>query len=125
MCGIAGYISKNKTYDKDKYISNTINSINHRGPDENGIFTEEDICLLNTRLSIIDVSHGHQPFISEDKNIIVVQNGEIYNFIEIQEELKQAGFNFKTNSDTEVILQAYIAYGVECFSKFITNAVFQ
>ena len=118
MCGIAGFISKNRKFDKKKYVKNIIRDINHRGPDENGVFQENDICLLNTRLSIIDVSHGHQPFISDDESVIVVQNGEIYNFIEIKEELQSNGVTFKTNSDTEVILQAYIAYGTECFTKF-------
>jgi asparagine synthase (glutamine-hydrolysing) len=118
MCGIAGFISKNKQYDKNIYINSIVTSINHRGPDESGVFNEDDVCLLNTRLSIIDVSQGHQPFISKDKNIIVVQNGEIYNYIEIQDELKSKGIRFNTNSDTEVILRAYEYYGTECFSKF-------
>lgn len=118
MCGIAGFISKNKEYDKEKYVKDIVESIKHRGPDEYGVFNEKNICLLNTRLSIIDVAHGHQPFISDDKNIIVVQNGEIYNFIEIQEELKEKGIRFDTHSDTEVILRAYEYFGTECFSKF-------
>jgi asparagine synthase (glutamine-hydrolysing) len=118
MCGIAGFISKNIKYDKDKYIKNTIKSIRHRGPDEYGVFNENNLCLLNTRLSIIDVKHGHQPFISDNKNIIVVQNGEIYNFIEIQNELKRKGVKFDTDSDTEVILRAYEYYGTDCFTKF-------
>ena len=118
MCGIAGFISKKKQEDKKNYIQNLIKSLKHRGPDENGVFNENNICLLNTRLSIIDVKHGQQPFISDDKNIIVVQNGEIYNFVEIQEELKQKGIRFDTNSDTEVILRAYEFYGTKCFTKF-------
>ena len=118
MCGIAGFVSKNKEYNKEKYIKDVVQSIKHRGPDEFGVFHEHNICLLNTRLSIIDVAHGHQPFISDDENIIVVQNGEIYNFVEIQEELKDKGVRFDTNSDTEVILKAYEHYGTECFTKF-------
>jgi len=118
MCGIAGFISKNKNIDKKEYTQNIVNSIKHRGPDEYGIFYENDVCILNTRLSIIDVAHGHQPFVSDDKNIVVVQNGEIYNFIEIQKELKQEGIRFDTNSDTEVILRAYEYYGTKCFEKF-------
>jgi asparagine synthase (glutamine-hydrolysing) len=118
MCGIAGFVSKNRVHDKEKYIQEVAKSIKHRGPDEFGVFHEDNVCLLNTRLSIIDVAHGHQPFVSDDKNIIVVQNGEIYNFIEIQEELKQKGVRFDTNSDTEVILRAYEYYGTKCFEKF-------
>ncbi|WP_428026102.1 asparagine synthase (glutamine-hydrolyzing) [Arcobacter sp.] len=117
MCGIAGFINKNNL-NQDKYINNIIESIKHRGPDEFGIFNENGICLLNTRLSIIDVAHGHQPFISDDKNIYVVQNGEIYNYIEVQNELKNSGVRFDTNSDTEVILRAYEKFGVKCFEKF-------
>ena len=118
MCGIAGFVTGNKKFNKDNYIKSIVKSINHRGPDDHGVFEENNVCILNTRLSIIDVKHGHQPFISNDKNIIVVQNGEIYNFIEIQNELKDKGVLFNTNSDTEVILRAYEYYGIECFSKF-------
>ncbi len=117
MCGIAGFINKNNL-NQDKYINNIVESIKHRGPDEFGVFNENGVCLLNTRLSIIDVAHGHQPFISEDKNIIVVQNGEIYNYIEVQNELKNLGVRFDTNSDTEVILRAYEKFGIKCFEKF-------
>ena len=117
MCGIAGFINKNNL-NQDKYINNIIESIKHRGPDEFGVFNENGICLLNTRLSIIDVAHGHQPFVSDDKNIYVVQNGEIYNYIEVQNQLKNLGVIFNTNSDTEVILKAYEKFGIKCFEKF-------
>ncbi|KLE03667.1 asparagine synthase (glutamine-hydrolyzing) [Aliarcobacter butzleri] len=117
MCGIAGFINKN-SFNQDKYINDIIKSIDHRGPDEFGVFNENGVCLLNTRLSIIDVAHGHQPFVSVDKNIYVVQNGEIYNYIEIQNELKDLGIAFDTNSDTEVILKAYEQFGTKCFEKF-------
>ena len=117
MCGIAGFINKNN-FNQDKYINDIIKSINHRGPDEFGVFNENGVCLLNTRLSIIDVAHGHQPFVSDDKNIYVVQNGEIYNYIEVQNELKNLGVRFNTNSDTEVILRAYEKFGIKCFEKF-------
>lgn len=117
MCGIAGFINKN-SFNKDKYINDIIQSINHRGPDEFGIFNENDICLLNTRLSIIDINHGKQPFISRDGNIVVVQNGEIYNYIEIRKDLETLGITFDTNSDTEVILRAYEKFETKCFEKF-------
>ncbi|MDY0181590.1 asparagine synthase (glutamine-hydrolyzing) [Aliarcobacter skirrowii] len=117
MCGIAGFVNKNNL-NQDKYINNIIESIKHRGPDEFGVFNENGVCLLNTRLSIIDVAHGHQPFVSDDKNIYVVQNGEIYNYIEVQNELKTLGVRFDTNSDTEVILRAYEKFGIKCFEKF-------
>ena len=117
MCGIAGFINKNNL-NQDKYINNIIESIKHRGPDEFGVFNENGVCLLNTRLSIIDVAHGHQPFVSVDKNIYAVQNGAMYNYIEIQNELKDLGIAFDTNSDTEVILKAYEKFGIKCFEKF-------
>mgnify|MGYP000449848535 FL=1 len=117
MCGIAGFINKNNL-NQDKYINSIVESIKHRGPDEFGVFNENGICLLNTRLSIIDVAHGHQPFVSDDKNIYVVQNGEIYNYIEVQNELKDLGIRFDTNSDTEVILRAYENFGIKCFERF-------
>ncbi|RXJ92873.1 asparagine synthase (glutamine-hydrolyzing) [Malaciobacter molluscorum] len=117
MCGIAGFINKNNL-NQDKYINDIVDSIKHRGPDEFGVFNENGVCLLNTRLSIIDVAHGHQPFVSNDKNIIVVQNGEIYNYIEVQNELKELGVKFNTNSDTEVILKSYEKFGTNCFEKF-------
>ena len=118
MCGIAGFTTKNKQFNREQYTKDIVQSIKHRGPDEFGVFDKDGICLLNTRLSIIDVAHGHQPFVSDDENIIVVQNGEIYNFIEIQDELRTKGIRFDTHSDTEVILRAYEYYGTECFEKF-------
>lgn len=117
MCGIAGFVSE-KQFNYNSYIEKVVKSINHRGPDEFGTFNDSGVCLINTRLSIIDVAHGHQPFISNDNNIIVVQNGEIYNFVEIQNELKQLGVSFNTNSDTEVILRSYEKWGTKCFTKF-------
>lgn len=108
MCGIAGYISDIAFNENE--IAKTIH---HRGPDEMGFSKVKNATILNTRLSIIDVAHGQQPFISEDENIHVVQNGEIYNFVEIKQELEGEGIVFNTNSDTEVILRAYIRWGEE------------
>ncbi|WP_347174839.1 asparagine synthase (glutamine-hydrolyzing) [Polaribacter uvawellassae] len=117
MCGIAGFVSFKKI-NEEKYIKNTIKNLNHRGPDENGYHFSDNICLLNTRLSIIDVQHGQQPFYNEGNDVIVVQNGEIYNFIEVRDILREKGFRFITNSDTEVILRAYEYKGTECFKLF-------
>jgi len=117
MCGIAGFISK-EIKNVDNYISNTVESINHRGPDEFGSYVHNNLCLVNTRLSIIDIKNGGQPFFNNPKNIIVVQNGEIYNFIEVRDGLKKEGCVFQTNSDTEVILKAYEIHGTECFKLF-------
>lgn len=117
MCGIAGYISL-QPYDPNSFIKDSVDSLSHRGPDEHGYFSDEKTCLLNTRLSIIDIEGGSQPFYSENKSIAVIQNGEIYNYLEIKNDLINLGVNFKTQSDTEVILKAYEIHGEKCFKLF-------
>lgn len=117
MCGVAGFISK-REFNKQAYVNNTVKSINHRGPDDYGYYNSEDVLILNTRLSIIDLENGNQPFINENESIIVVQNGEIYNYIEVREKLKKEGSVFNTDSDTEVILKAYEKYKTKCFEHF-------
>lgn len=81
--------------------------LSHRGPDDLGIFTDGSIGLAHTRLSIIDLSHGHQPLFACDGKLALVANGEIYNYIELREQLGRLGYQFSTHSDCEVILQAY------------------
>lgn len=121
MCGINGIIAKtNRTKNE---ISASLNNMNdliiHRGPDDDGIFAEENdnyaIGLGMRRLSIIDLSSGKQPIFSDDKQIVIVFNGEIYNYKILKEKLEAEGVNFNTTSDTEVILKAYENYGVESF----------
>lgn len=112
MCGIFGYILKDYSFPElEKLNLSLIDSLKHRGPDDNGIFTDGKVAIANTRLSIIDVEHGHQPVFNDKQNIIVVQNGEIYNFIEVRDRLKVLGMTFNTSSDTEVILRAYEYWG--------------
>lgn len=122
MCGINGIIDKAK---KDKnQITSILNAMNnliiHRGPDEDGVFAEESdsfsIGMAMRRLSIIDLSSGKQPIFSEDNQIVIVFNGEIYNYKSIKARLEKEGVMFKTSSDTEVILKAYEKYGVDSFS---------
>ncbi len=115
MCGIAGFITGEPI---EEFISDCAGSLRHRGPDEIGYYYNDNVCILNTRLSIIDVAHGQQPFASKDSKIQVVQNGEIYNFVEIKDELIKKGYQFSTDSDTEVILKAYECYGTSCFEYF-------
>ena len=117
MCGIAGFIS-NRKFNKEVYINETVKSINHRGPDDYGYYNSEDVLILNTRLSIIDLENGNQPFINKNESIIVVQNGEIYNYIEVREKLVKEGCIFDSESDTEVILKAYELYKTKCFELF-------
>jgi len=91
----------------------------HRGPDDEGIYSDNNCVLGHRRLAIIDLSKdGHQPFISDNGRFQLVYNGEIYNYIELRAELELLGFRFKTKTDTEVLLKAYQAYGESCLEKF-------
>ena len=121
MCGINGIITK--TNRNEKAISSLLNAMNdliiHRGPDEDGVFSEENkdftVGMAMRRLSIIDLSSGQQPIFTDDKQIVIVFNGEIYNYRELKARLESEGVTFNTSSDTEVILKAYEKYGVESF----------
>jgi len=113
MCGIAGFLHQGMLASSRDLSSAFAISLSHRGPDHIGEHTFNYGCILNTRLSIIDLAGGNQPFYSENKKIAVVQNGEIYNFVEVRESLKVEGIQFDTSSDTEVILRAYEKYGLD------------
>jgi len=115
MCGINGIMGLNAIEGKQK-LALMNSALAHRGPNDEGTFAEGKIALGHRRLSIIDLSAaGHQPMIFQDRYIIIY-NGELYNFKEIKNELKE--FSFKTNSDTEVILAAYAKWGVNCLNHF-------
>jgi asparagine synthase (glutamine-hydrolysing) len=118
MCGIAGVIHlQNKNADP-LMISKMLEHIKHRGPDDEGVFISENLGLGHVRLSIIDLSKaGHQPMFNEDGRYCIVFNGEIYNYIELKAAL-QDHYSFKTKTDTEVLLAAYIIWGEACLSKF-------
>ena len=118
MCGIAGIINLLKN-PVDKYlITGMIDVINHRGLDGYGYYLHENIAFGHRRLAIIDLTDaGAQPMYYQNKYIIVY-NGEIYNYIEIREELKVLGYQFGSNCDTEVILAAYDKWGKDCVNKF-------
>ncbi len=115
MCGIAGFIGKGD----EAVLRNMINSIKYRGPDFQGVSVIENVGLAQARLSIIDLSSGaNQPFFTPDGNFGMVFNGEIYNYLSLKEELLKTGkYTFQTHSDTEVLLYAYIEYGLNFFSK--------
>jgi len=118
MCGIVGIVNfKGKLQHTKDVVKTMCDSISHRGPDEFGYHYEENLVLCHRRLSIIDLSGGKQPMVSEDKNYILTYNGEVYNFKEIRIELEAKGYSFKTHSDTEVLLNAFIEYGVDSFVK--------
>ncbi|OZV68537.1 asparagine synthase (glutamine-hydrolyzing) [Winogradskyella aurantia] len=122
MCGINGIIERSKAATRNQ-LNEVLNQMNnliiHRGPDEDGIFSEQNgsfsIGMAMRRLSIIDLSSGKQPIFSDDKQIVIVFNGEIYNYRILKSKLEAEGAVFNTTSDTEVILKAYEKYGIESF----------
>ncbi|MCU0323333.1 MAG: asparagine synthase (glutamine-hydrolyzing), partial [Chitinophagaceae bacterium] len=115
MCGIAGYIGK--THNKID-LQAICKAIAHRGPDGQGIFTDEDVALIHTRLAIIDLSDAaKQPF--QFKNWVLIFNGEIYNYTEIRDVLVKLGYQFETQSDTEVIIKAYDCWREKAVDHFI------
>lgn len=121
MCGITGIVCFKGTVDKDRLMK-AIDSIKHRGPDGNGIFVYDRTGFGHARLSIIDLDGGAQPMFSVQGHHVIVYNGELYNYKTIKESLLQKGYVFKTQSDTEVILNAFIEYGPDCLKEF--NGIF-
>lgn len=113
MCGIAGifHVESSKPVDPER-VRRMTDAIAHRGPDGSGVWTAPGIGLGHRRLSIIDLGGGSQPMLTEDENLAVSFNGEIYNFLELRKELEAAGYGFRTNSDTEVILHGWRQWGV-------------
>ena len=116
MCGISGIFS-DKPFNSE-LVEDSIHQIAHRGPDEKGFFYHQKCVLGMCRLSIIDVASGQQPSYNENRDIVSVFNGEIYNFIEIRNELITLGYTFKSETDTEVILASYDYWGFDCVSRF-------
>ncbi len=116
MCGIAGIIGENRE-NKEKVIGDMVAKIIHRGPDDDGFFFDKNIGLGMRRLSIIDLSTGSQPVTSRDQKLLIFFNGEIYNYKELRIELIEKGFQFKTQTDTEVILHLYEAYGEKMLTR--------
>lgn len=109
MCGIAGYISEKKP--TKKIIKAMTDRIAHRGPDGEGFYLDDNIALGHRRLAIIDLTTGDQPIYNEEKDVIVVLNGEIYNYQELREELKKKKHKFVTKTDTEVLVHGYEEWG--------------
>jgi asparagine synthase (glutamine-hydrolysing) len=117
MCGIGGYYG---TFEPT-ILSNFINKLRHRGPDDIGLWTNGNVGLMHTRLSIIDLSSaGHQPMLCND--LAITFNGEIYNYRELRKKLMEKGESFVSESDTEVILKMYKQYGVSCIEQL--NGIF-
>src|SRR6185312_17060608 len=119
MCGIAGIVARKNVIDLHCVVKGMTGRVRHRGPDDHGSYVEGRVALGHRRLSIVDVSTlGHQPMISPDRRYIITFNGEIYNFRDLKLALVELGFDFRSGTDTEVILQAYAAWGPACLSRF-------
>ena len=119
MCGIAGYINFKKETISNVVLKNMVKTLSHRGPNDNGIYNDGFCGLAHTRLSIIDLSNlAHQPMITEDKKYCLVYKGEIFNFVEIQKELKSLGWKFNSKSDTEVVLKSHVQWVEKAVEKF-------
>ncbi|MFO1431486.1 MAG: XrtA/PEP-CTERM system amidotransferase [Candidatus Competibacteraceae bacterium] len=119
MCGIAGIFETRGSAAIDEALLIRMNeSQHHRGPDEGGIHREPGVGLGHRRLSIIDLSNGQQPLFNEDGSVVVVYNGEIYNFQGLSEELQALGHTFRTHCDTEVIVHAWEQWGESCVTRF-------
>ena len=117
MCGILGYSHISRELPSD-VLTSGLNCLVHRGPDHQGRFVSHHISIGATRLRILDLDAGDQPFLSPDKDVVVTFNGEIFNHREIRAELEEEGFRFRTTCDTEVVLHAFQHWGSTCFSRF-------
>ena len=111
MCGLCGFINKANKKEKDIIIKEMASKIIHRGPDSEGIYSDNDIAIAFRRLSIIDLAGGSQPIYNEDKSKLIFFNGEIYNYQKLRKELEEKKHKFTTNTDTEVILHGFEEYG--------------
>jgi asparagine synthase (glutamine-hydrolysing) len=118
MCGICGIIRRSKSKIERVLLGEMTDTMLHRGPDAEGFFLDRHVGLGHRRLKIIDLEGGTQPLFNEDGTIVVIYNGEIYNFLEIKKELETKGHQFRTRCDTEVIVHAYEEYGLDCPKKF-------
>jgi len=118
MCGIAGVVSATRESDiTEAFVRHMCNQIIYRGPDDEGLYVADGAGLGMRRLSIIDLSGGHQPVFNEDRSAWIVFNGEIYNFPELRPELESRGHRFYTKTDTEVIIHLYEEMGADCVTK--------
>ena len=117
MCGIAGYLRFDDQPAQSDRAERMIATLRHRGPDDTGVFVDGPVALAAARLSIIDVAGGHQPLSIDDRGITVAQNGEIYNYVELQRELAAQGARLRTSCDTEVIGHLYAREQERAFTR--------
>ncbi|MBN2010072.1 asparagine synthase (glutamine-hydrolyzing) [candidate division KSB1 bacterium] len=119
MCGICGIIRTDEQPVDKLHLRDMLNSIRHRGPDDEGMWTNANVGLGHRRLSILDLSmQGHQPMSTEDQKVQITYNGEIYNYKDIRKILESKGYTFRSNTDSEVVLHAYQEWGAECLERF-------
>jgi asparagine synthase (glutamine-hydrolysing) len=120
MCGIAGIYNyrSSKEPSAEQNVKKMLSMINHRGPDESGVFLDNNIGIGSVRLSIIDLASGQQPMSDTSGRYWIVYNGEIFNYKELRSDLIKKGIQFKTSSDTEVVIQMYAVYGPNCLNQF-------
>src|SRR3954469_14727313 len=117
MCGIAGVLNSSTAAcrSRERDAPSMADSLAHRGPDDHGLWSDLDagVALTHRRLSIVDLSPaGHQPMVSADGHLVITFNGEVYNFQDLRPELEARGVKFRGHSDTEVVLEAFAAYGI-------------
>ena len=115
MCGLCGFTGE--IIDRDKVLENMTDVITHRGPDSVGYYKDNRISMGFRRLSIIDLEGGDQPIYNEDKSLVLMFNGEIYNHKELREELKKNGHEFYTNADSEVLIHGFEQWGEKLLNK--------
>jgi len=120
MCGIAGIYKYPSApgFDSELNVKKMLSMINHRGPDESGVYLDKNLGLGSVRLSIVDLASGQQPMSDYTQRFWIVYNGEIFNFPELKSELEKKGVKFRTNCDTEIVVEMYALYGAECLSRF-------
>ena len=120
MCGIAGLFNfpASNEFSLEHDLRRMLSIIRHRGPDETGIYLDDHLGMGSVRLSIIDLASGQQPICDQSGNFWIIFNGEIFNYIELRDELTRKGVTFHTRSDTEVVVQMYALYGSACLSRF-------
>src|SRR5215470_5683893 len=123
MCGLAGFFGNTGTEQARQFVAKMLEAQKHRGPDAAGIWCADfggiNVGLGLTRLKILDLSDAaNQPMVSENGRYVLVYNGELYNYVELRDELAASGVLFRTEGDTEVVLQALIRWGSEAFARF-------
>src|SRR5689334_24390609 len=118
MCGIAGFINASPAESRSGVLRRMTDAIAHRGPDDSGTYQDAWASLGHRRLSIIDLSGGHQPASNESGDLWIVYNGEIFNHTDLRPELEAAGHVYRSHCDTETIIHAYEQYGAGCLERF-------